>query len=302
MLKLTALQPGDRIAIAAPASPFDKIEFEKGIHTLQQLGFHPFFREDLFSKNRYLAGKDERREEELIDFLKDPEIKAILFARGGYGCLRLLPTLNSHKEKFIPKIILGYSDITTLLLFFQQTLKWPVFHGPVVAKAMGDSFSEAGKKSLMQILTQRNPLGFCHPSSLNYFQGGKAEGIFTGGCLSLLCASLGSPYEVQTKGKILFLEDTQEKLYKIDRMLTQLKLAQKLDSISGLILGPFEHCDAPYDEIINLVVERVGRPEIPMLAGLPTGHQDNMQTFPMGVTVQIDSQTEGINFIESPFL
>src|SRR4030095_1342498 len=142
MIKPGPLQKGDFIGVAAPASPFDRAEFEKGLKTLEELGFRVKFRDDIFATQRYLAGSDERRRAELMAHFEDPKVMAIVFARGGYGTLRILPDLEEKTLRKNPKIVIGYSDMTPLLTYLHQALSWIVFHGPVVAKGMGPSFGE----------------------------------------------------------------------------------------------------------------------------------------------------------------
>src|SRR5262245_25642431 len=159
LIKPLPLQKGDWIGVAAPASPFDRTEFEKGVKNLEDLGFSVRFREDIFSSERYLAGSDARRLSELKEPFLDPAIEALRFARGGYCTLRILPELPLETLRNHPKIVIGYSDMPPLLTHLAQTLSWVVFHGPVVAKGMGDTFRERGKKALLHCLTSPKPLG-----------------------------------------------------------------------------------------------------------------------------------------------
>ncbi len=298
MIKPLPLQKGDTIGIAASASPFDRSELEKGIQTLKNLGFQVKFREDLFSQDRYLAGSDKRRADELMELILDPEVKAIFFARGGYGTVRLMSLLHESEVQSHPKIILGYSDLTTLLTYLYQKFSWIVFHGPVIAKGMGDSFGERGKNSLIRCLTDPSPLGEVHTSEMKYLKEGKAQGQLIGGCLSILLSHLKTPYELDTEGKILFLEDTHEAPYKIDRMLTQLKLAKKLDRVSGIVFGPFEKSGASPEEIEQVILDVLSDFEIPMVFGFPSGHLENMMTIPFGVKVELDHQKGSVCFLE----
>ncbi len=298
MIRPQALKKGDTIGIAAPASPFDRGEFEKGVQLLKSLNFNVKFQEDLFETHRYLAGTDARRGAELMSLFEDPEVKAILFARGGYGTLRILSGLDWDKIQKNPKIVLGYSDLTPLLVHLNQKFSWVVFHGPVVAKAMGDLFQESGKTSLFKSLTQTQALGEIKPASLIYLKPGKAQGMLMGGCLSLLIATLKTPYEIQTEDKILFLEDVNEKPYKIDRMLTQLKLAGKLNQVKGFIFGPLKKGGGSDEEMQQVILDVLGNFSVPIAYGFPSGHLDNMLTLPFGVPVEMDSDKGSLCFTE----
>lgn len=298
MLRPAPLQRGDIVGIAAPASPFDRTEFEKGVQTLEKLGFGVKFRKDIFSSERYLAGPDSRRAEELTELFADPSVKAIVFARGGYGTQRVLPFLNFTVLEKNPKIVVGYSDMTTLLSYLLDHLSWVVFHGPVVAKGMGDLFQERGRTSFVRSLTNPEPLGEIRAHEMTYLKKGRAKGVLVGGCLSLLVANLKTPFELATEGKILFVEDVNETPYKIDRMLTQLRLAGKLEEVRGFVLGPFQNSGKSPEEIQEVFLEVLGDLKVPMVFGFPSGHMDDMMTIPFGVEVELDSEKGSVNFLE----
>lgn len=298
LIKPKALQKGDVVAIAAPASPFDKAEFEKGVKLLKSFGFQVKYREDIFTKNAYLAGSDERRAAELMEHFTDPEVKAIFFARGGYGCQRVIPLLDKSLIQSHPKIILGYSDITTLLLFLYQNFSWSVFQGPVIAKAMGDSFKERGQQSFLKAITQTEALGAISAEGLKFIRPGQAEAPLVGGCLSLLITNLRSPYELDTDHKILFMEDINEKPYAIDRMLTQLKLAGKFKKTKGFVFGPFQNSGESDAEIIAVILDVLKGIDVPIAFGFPSGHIDDMLSIPLGVKVKLNSDLNSIEFME----
>lgn len=295
-VKPKALHLGDTIGIAASASPFDAEEFEKGLKTLREMGFKVKFREDIFSKKSYLAGTDQRRAQELRELFLDSEVKAILFARGGYGTLRILPLLKSSVLQENPKIVLGYSDMTSFLNFLIQKFSWTVFHGPVVAKGLGDTFKEEGKNSLLKALTSPQALGE-FSQGISYLKNGTAQGTLVGGCLSILNSTLQTPFEIETENKILFLEEVNEPLYKIDRLLTQLKLAGKLRGLKGLLLGAFRNCGEKTD-LQNLILETFADQDLPIVWGFPSGHVENMLCLPLGIEVGLNSAKNTVNFLE----
>ncbi len=298
LIKPEKLQKGDTIAIAAPASPFDTLEFENGVKILKSLGFNVIYREDIFSKKGYLAGSDERRASELMEHLCNPQVKAIFFARGGYGCQRIIPLLNENKIKNNPKIILGYSDISTLLIYLYEKFSWVTFHGPVVAKGMGNTFGSRGKESLLRALTETNPLGKIEDKQIRFIHEGEVEAPLVGGCLSLLISNLKSSYELNCDGKILFIEDINEKPYAIDRMLTHLKLAGKFDKIKGFIFGPFQNSGEKDDEIIAVILDVLKGIDVPIAFGFPSGHLEDAVTIPLGVKVKLNSAKHSIEFVE----
>ena len=273
-MKKIPLKKGDRIGIAAAASPFHEEAFLKGVEFLKKEGYEVYFRDDIFDKKDYLAGSDERRCQELIELLENPKIKAILFARGGYGSMRLLPYLDSYfkkRPKVQPKIIIGYSDLTSLLLYFIQNKKMNPYYGPVVAKDLGESTDKLTQSYLRKALGDTKPLGELKFKEVESLQSGKALGEITGGCLSLVVASLGTPYEINTKGKILFLEDIHEKPYAVDRMLTQLTLAKKLKTVKGVIFGSLIY-DGPESAMKEAILHGLQGFKGPVLYGFPAGH------------------------------
>lgn len=299
-MKKKSLQRGDLIGIAAAASPFHKEAFLAGVEYLKKEGYEVYYRDDIFDKKDYLAGSDARRCQELIELLENPKIKAILFARGGYGSMRLLPYLDSYfkkRPKIQSKIIIGYSDLTSLLLYFLQNKKMSPYYGPVVAKDLGESTDPVTKSFLIKALSDVKPLGELKFNEVTTLKPGKATGELTGGCLSLVVASLGTPYEINTKGKILFLEDIHEKPYAVDRMLTQLTLAKKLKTLKGVIFGSLVY-DGPESAMKEAILHGLQGFKGPVLYGFPAGHGKCKITFPLGVKVRIDSAKKTVDFLE----
>lgn len=296
MKKPFALKPGDTIRIVASSSPFSHEDFHKGIHLLKSWGFKTKYQKNIFSKKPYLAGSDERRANELVAALKDPEAKAILFARGGYGATRILPYLDRYQLPAKPKIILGYSDITALHGYFNKRGGWMTFYGPVVSKDIHEKASAVTLKSLKNALTQTTKPKPFKSSQLVVLKKGKATGELIGGCLSLIVSLIGTPYDFKTDGKILFLEDINEKPYKIDRMLTQMKLAGKFKKCRGLIFSipgpnPKEHYIATIKDVLK---DFRG----PIVFNFPAGHTKVKLTVPFGIKVRLDSYRKSLEFLE----
>ncbi len=257
----------------APAGPIESRDSLKtGIATLTNMEFKVSFDDRIFETSGYLAGDDCSRAEELMRAFENPQVRAVIGLRGGYGCARLIPLLSEKRLRPCPKVFMGFSDLTTLHLYFRRRLGWITFHGPM-ACTIG-SATEDQKKHIISLWTDPDYRpAFTFPQ-LETWVTGAAEGVLVGGCLSLVTASIGTPYEIETEGKILFLEDQGEPPYRLDRMLTHLKLAGKLERIAGLLLGNFSNCgsaDADYTahETLRDIVSQC---KVPTLANFPAGH------------------------------
>ncbi len=288
-----ALQEGDCIGLAAPASPFDKQALLAGIDVLQGWGFRVHYTSRVFDQHRYLAGTDAARAAELHALFANPDIKAIFCCRGGYGSQRLLPYLDADLIAAHPKIFMGYSDLTSLLLYLQTQCGLVTLHGPVVAKDIRPDLAPAVQRQIKGILTgDRDAMQ--PPESLmgtlTALGPGEAEGPLLGGCLSLLMSAMGTPYQPDTRGAILLLEDRGERLYVIDRMLTALRLAGVFDDVRGLVFGSLEPAaidsDQPYG-VQEIILDVLGDLQIPILYGFPAGHCASPLTLPFGTRVAI---------------
>ena len=265
-----AIRPGARIALAAPAGPLDPEALDSGRVALERLGFEVVMRDDILARDGYLAGSDERRADELMGFVQDPEVDAIICARGGYGCARILDRLDAKAFREAAKPLVGYSDITSLLLWQRKRAGLMGIHGPMCEKP-GSLEGEAGS-TLVRALQGTGPLPRYAGTSV---AAGWSEGRLVGGSLSVCVASLGTPWEIEPKDSILVLEDVTELPYRVDRMLQQLRAAGKFDRIVGVALGSFTECeDERYpDWTIERLMNEVFLPlEIPVVANLPIGH------------------------------
>jgi muramoyltetrapeptide carboxypeptidase len=234
-LKPGSLRPGDTVGIVAPASYFVREDFDAGCETLRRLGYQLVFGDSIFDRDLYFAGSAERRARELEAMFARQDVKAILCARGGYGANYLLPLLDLKTITANPKAFVGYSDITSLMTYLHDAAGLVTFHGPMIAK---DFARQDGVEpgSWGAALGAADPnLNFAANSVMQVLTPGSAEGILYGGCLSMLAASLGTPYEIHTANTMLFIEDVATKPYQIDRMLMQLKLAGKLERVKGTI-------------------------------------------------------------------
>ena len=279
-----ALQPGDSVGIIAPASGFNRERFLAGCERLRQLGYRPFYLDSIFDLDLFFAGSAERRARELEEMFERDEVRAVLCARGGYGCNYLLEKVDIATIAAHPKIFVGASDVTTLLTWFLDAAGLVSFHGPMVEKAFA---LPDGVDMLSWLAATTSAEPWLISGDMEPLVRGAAEGILYGGCLSLLVESLGTPYEIKTGGTILFLEDVNAKPYQVDRMLMHLKLAGKLEGVRGLIFGEMLDCrqsaDQPYtlQEVITRVVGDLG---VPVAYGLRSGHVTRANiTLPLGV-------------------
>ena len=296
-----ALRRGDAIGVVAPAGPVDKRDnFEAGLATLERLGFRVRYDERIFHTLRYLAGDDAERAEEIHKYFEDPEIRAVLGLRGGFGSSRLIPLLDEHRLRQRCKLFMGFSDLTTLHLYFRRRFGWVTLHGPMMTSESLARISPDAEQHLLSLWTDPSYLPRFDIAGLEAWSAGAAEGVLTGGCLSLVVASLGTPYEIKTEGKVLFLEDFGEEPYRLDRMLTHLKLAGKLERIAGILLGSFENCERENGEytVAETLREVLGGLEVPILAKFPAGHGRENWPIPLGVKVRLDSAQSSVEFLE----
>jgi muramoyltetrapeptide carboxypeptidase len=297
------LKPGDSVAIVAPAGPIEhRDSLNSGISALEKFGFRVQFEERIFQSFRYLAGSDADRAEELMLAFEDSEIRAILALRGGYGCSRLMPFLHERRFRSSPKLFMGFSDLTTLHMYFRRRFGWITIHGPMaVTLGRMNSDQESHLYSLLTDPDFRPSLRF---PQLESWKPGIAEGVLAGGCLSIVTASIGTPYEIKTEGKILFLEDQGEPPYRLDRMLTHLRLSGKLKGISGLLLGDFIDCDPVQGDKNGFTAKQVLKNiledlDVPIMAGFPAGHGNANWALPLGLKVRLDTDSHTLEFLDS---
>ncbi|MFA7346719.1 MAG: LD-carboxypeptidase [Desulfurivibrionaceae bacterium] len=282
------LKKGDTIGIIAPAGPVrNESDFSAGLKMLDDLGFKTRHRNDILRQNGFLAGTDQERSAELHELWRDPEVRAILAVRGGYGCLRLLPDLDVTLIRQQPKMLIGFSDLTVLLSTVQQKTGLITFHGPMLTtlpKSDRDS-----QESFFNLLTGRS-MPEIKVKGLEILKGGQARGRLLPGNLTSLIHLIGTPYEPDWRDAILVLEDIGEAPYRIDRLLTHLWAAGKLEQIAGLILGDFDQC-GDVELIWQRALELLAHRPIPIWANFPCGHGDRNRILPVGAQAQLDSSS-----------
>lgn len=298
------LKKGDTIGIVAPACHFDPEKFRKGVKYLQDLGYAVKYDPNIFKKYWSLAGKDDVRAKQINRMFADREIKAIMCAQAGYGSIRTLPYLDRKVLSKNPKIFVGYSDLTVLLSYLAKAAGMVVFHGPVVSSEIHRKMNPETLGSLIRVITQTKPLGEISFSGIGTLRPGKATGELMGGNLSLLVDTIGTPYDLNTAGKILFIEDVGEELEMVDSCLMHLKLAGKLNKVKGIIFGRMKDClnfsgsEYSIKDILNDMLHDVN---IPIIYGFPSGHREAGElniTLPFGVSVTLDADKKKVTFNE----
>lgn len=290
MITFSPLKKGDTIGIAAASSPFDRTKFMKGIHAIEKMGFNCHYRHDIFDQSRYLAGTDERRAAEFVELITDRKIAAVMFARGGYGSQRIIPMLDKELLGKNPKPVIGFSDLTPLLAFLRQDCGFPTFYGPVVTQ-IGTSKSELITSSLARVLLSKPPFGALPSEECRVLKTGEASAKLVGGCLSMINSSIGTGYDLNTDESILFIEEINEKVYVMDRMLTQLVNSGKLKGVRGIIFGSLlPPSEEPYDPEA-MIADVLKNFDGPVISGFPAGHIDNFVTLPLGGHAELKAPT-----------
>lgn len=299
------LKIGDTIGIVAPASPAKtKTEIKRAIFEIEKLGFKVKLGESVGKTFGYLSGEDNIRARDINNMFKDKEVDGIICLRGGYGCPRILDSLDLEMIKENKKPFVGYSDITALHITFNRLCNMATFHGPMAVSDFSKGLDDYTLKYFKKILME-NPVGEIENpqgEQLQILCQGECQGEIVGGNLALIVASLGTPYEIDTKDKILFIEEVGEKPYSIDRMLTQLKLAGKLDQSRGIVLGDFEDCGpsknskVTINDVFAQILTPIGKP---LYYNFQSGHCSPLATLPLGVKAQMKDGK--VNILESPF-
>lgn len=308
IIKPAALRLGDLVAIIAPASPLPEQSYlARGTDLLLNHGFKVRTGRYIGEANGYLAGSDGRRLADLHEMFINPEVKAVFCLRGGYGALRLLGGLDLELIRRHPKIFVGYSDITALHLVFNQ-IGLVTFHGPMLYPELGgEKPSPYTLECLWRALMVPAPLGSIPPApglppAVTIFPG-RAEGVVVGGNLSLVTATLGTPFEINTQGKILFLEEVDEPPYRLDRLLTQLKLAGKLEAAGGIVLGSFTYNTSYfYPEALEVIRDNLAPLGRPCFYGLPAGHLFAQATLPLGIRAHLDATACTLTYLETALM
>lgn len=302
MLYPDKLKAGATVGVICPSSAITPEQREQCREVLEKQGFHVKMADNLCDDlGGYMAGSGEVRAKWINRMFENPEVDAVFCARGGDGGSRVYEHLNLEMIKKNPKIFVGYSDVTTLHLLLNQVCGFVTFHGPMVAANMIDNYDENTRKAFMDALQAEDSYQFVNPpeDEICVMKPGKATGPLTGGNLALLSASIGTPYEVDTRGKILFIEEVGENPGRLERFVWHLRMSGKFGDAKGILLGQFTHCDnksCPEYDYLALFEEALKPYDIPVLYHLQSGHGDKIITLPMGAECHMDSETKEIRF------
>ncbi|GMQ56977.1 LD-carboxypeptidase [Vallitalea sediminicola] len=295
IIRPSNLKTGDVIGVIAPGSPTTLNNVNLAKRKLEELGFGVKMGDSCYSKNGYLAGEDELRAKDVNNMFLDDKIKGIICLRGGYGTTRILDLINYKSIKKHPKVFVGYSDITALHIAINQICKMVTYHGPMAGVDMLDGMDDFTKKSFFSCLGTKGKLNIKNPPGIpiKSMCSGTVKGKLIGGNLSLIVSTLGTPYEIDTRGKILFIEEVGERPYVVDRSLTQLKNAGKLRDAEGVVLGDFKDCiplenedSQSLDEVFEDIIKQLNKPTI---FNLKAGHCVPMITLPVGLDTYLDA-------------
>jgi muramoyltetrapeptide carboxypeptidase len=296
-VKPEALYPGARVRLVAPSGVFDRAHFEKGAARLGQR-YDVVFDEGIFTRQGYLAGSDTRRLAELLDAIDDPLCQAIVCARGGYGAMRILAGVSPAKLARMPKLLVGFSDVTALHVLWQRARVTSV-HGAMAA-TLG-TLEDARFARWLRCVEGAVPPPI---EGLETLVPGHARGVLVGGNLSILHALEGTPHSAHAIGRVVFLEDTGEAPYRVDRMLTTLRLSGFFDGARAVVLGAFTHASPGLHgtSVEDVLRERLSDLGIPVVRGLPAGHLEDNLELPFGTDVTVRASAEGASlaFEESP--
>ena len=286
-----ALRSGDRLAIVAPASPFDRGEFDAGVEEVRRLGFEPVFDERVFARRGFVAGDPGLRAQVLREALADPSIAGVLCVRGGYGSVHVLPLLDAAQVAAARKPIVGYSDLTSLLVFVTGQAGLVAFHGPTVAGRLGRGERGYDRATFLAALSGAAPMGEVGGGALSTVRPGEAAGPLFGGTLTQLLASLATPFAFDPPaGHVLFLDEVNERPYRLDRMLVQLRLSGLLARAAAVVFGELPGCDEPGGAPTARAVVEEALADFggPVLTGLPSGHTTGPAlTLPLGVRARV---------------
>jgi len=296
--KPKALSGDAVVGVIAPASPVREAFVADGVAELSRLGFRPKLGRNLYRRGRYTAGTPRERLDDLNTLWDDPEVEAVFCARGGYGSMDLLPHLEASRFSENPKVLIGASDVTALLAYLGGVCGVVSFHGAMVAQEIARRRYDAA--GLVRLLKRREPEGLLDASGSEMLHSGTGEGQLVGGCLSMVASLLGTPYLPAFDDAIVFLEDTLVKPYQIDRMLTQLRLSGRLDSVRGIVFGQMARCEQHPEQgytLQEMLHDWTASLGVPVWFGFPSGHTtSDTVTLPFGVAARLDEH--GLHLLE----
>ena len=308
MIRGKKLKFGDTSGFVAPSGAVRTAgAIERAVAETERMGFKVTLGESAGQRYGYLSGSDEVRARDINAMFADPEVDAIVCTRGGYGTMRMLDLLDYDVIRANPKVFVGFSDITALHIAFFEKCGLVTFHGPMATRWMHEFQDGFTKPAFMNAAMKAQPLGVL-VNAPDYHErktvnSGCAEGLLVGGNLSLIAGTIGTPYEINTKDRILFIEEIGERTYCVDRMLTQLRLAGKFEDCAGVVFGDFNDCPVEYpefgltlEEVIRDVVSSCGKP---IFTGLQAGHVSPKLTLPLGTRCRMDADRCTLEVLEA---
>ncbi len=289
MRKPPRLRAGDRVGLISPASPLADGEIEKGISHIRSLGLEPVLGNFVGAQDGYLAGSDEERAGDFNRMARDPSIRGIIAMRGGYGTMRILDALDYAAIAADPKVVMGFSDLTAILNAVARRSAVVTFHGPLAARE--SQFDSVTREYVKRVCMSAQPIGTLRAPHAVALRAGRARGPIAGGNLSLVSSLVGTPWAPAFRDALLLLEETGEEPYRIDRMLTQLRLAGALQASRGVLFGACTHCEpkGPSQTVDQVLADRLGGLDKPVLAGVPVGHIPEQWVLPIGLEGVLDA-------------
>ena len=307
MIKPKPLRRGDTIGLVGISGALHEPEtrFEKMLEAIDALGYKVIVADSCREEYGYLSGTDASRAKGLNQMFRDDRVDAVVCMRGGYGVTRILDRVDFDVIRANPKLLLGYSDITALHTAIHEKVGMVTIHGPMPDRAWME-FDDFSRRSMLRALTSTEPLGTLYNpegTAPKCVVPGRCEGRLVGGNLSLIAALCGTPYQLNPEGKVLLLEDVGEYIYRLDSMLTQLRLAGMFERCAGVVLGGFTNCTEEYEryalhleDVIRDIIVPAGKP---VLANLSIGHTPVKITVPLGVNCAVDAEAGTLTIIEA---
>ena len=300
LVKPARLRAGDTVMLTCPGGPINEARLQKAVTNLEALGLVVKIGHHVLAQNGFNAGTDSQRLEDLHAAFRDPSVKAVWPVRGGYGCTRLLPMIDFDLIRANPKLLIGYSDITALLMAFYQRTGLVGVHGPLGSSDFSD-FNVSHLRAVIMEGASQHQINWSEAGTT--LLGGKARGPIVGGNLTLLAAMAGTPDGFDAKGKLVFIEDVGEAPYSIDRMLTQLRQSARLDQAKGIILGEFLDCEAePNDlslSLLDTLKDRLLGLGLPLVYRMPFGHGELNCSLPIGIQAELDADAGTLRLLEA---
>jgi muramoyltetrapeptide carboxypeptidase len=311
LIKPPKLREGDTIALVTPGSYITQQEQEESISNLRNLGFNVTYSERLMQKNGYFSANDKERAIDLNEMFERKDVRGIMCARGGYGCARILPYLDYEVIRNNPKPLIGFSDVTALHYAIFKNSGLVTFHGPVSISTFSN-FSQRNFENVLLdpkgeiVLYNSTTDNDYNPYGITVISEGKAEGELIGGNLSIVVSLIGTDYDMDYSGKIIFLEEFLEEPYRVDRMLTQMLQAGKFRNAAGIALGIFKMCEPSKTNpsfngsfsLMEVLQDRLGNLGIPVVYGLSFGHVVDKLTLPFGINAELDSDSKQLRLLE----